>query len=148
MLQTTSERVLEARGQTRFLAIGQMVKLAALPGLLLAGYRFGGVVGMIFGLAVAELGRYLLISWFVHRQGLPVFLCDLRLTVFLALLSVTAYLVERSWFGDMPKWGRLAAESITICLLWLVIVGCSLYRNRLGIRALLPRANPGTVAAA
>lgn len=120
MLQTTSERALEARGQTRFLAIGQMVKLAALPILLIGGFHVGDVDGMIVGLAIAEFGRYCLISWFVHRQGLPVFSCDCRLTALLAALVATAHLIDSSWFVDLSKWGRLVSQVVVVCLLWAI----------------------------
>lgn len=139
MLQTTSERVLEARGQTRFLAMGQMAKLAALPFLLLGGYHLHGVIGMVVGLAIAEFGRYALITWFVYRQGMPVFLCDLRLTLLLGGLSGAAYLIDHTWWSDMPKWGRFSLQATLVCGLWSLVLALWLYWGRLSLKAALGR---------
>lgn len=146
MLQTTSERALEARGQTRFLAIGQILKLAVLPPLLASGFHYGGVNGMIMGLAAAEIGRYCLISWFVHCQGLPVFWCDFRLTMLLFVLTLTSHAVDQSWWTVMPKWGRLFSQIFLVCVLWSLSVTLWLGRTRwaAAVAALRADKHPAT----
>jgi hypothetical protein len=142
MLQTTSERVLEARGKTRCLAFGQIAKLLALPGLLVGGYALGGIIGMILGLALAEFGRYVIISWFVQREGLPVVLCDVRLTLLMLAVGGLAYFLDSTWGSHLPKWGRLAAEIVLLCGLWAALFAAWWSRGHANLRTLLRREAP------
>ena len=69
MLQCTRELILLATGRTRALAIGQALRLLSLPPLLLAGFYFGGLTGMIVGFGTAEFIRYAFNVWLVRDLG-------------------------------------------------------------------------------
>jgi O-antigen/teichoic acid export membrane protein len=121
MLQNAGERILVARGHTRCLALAHAAKLAALPALLFAGFRAGGLTGMILGVAVAEVGRYVAVAWFLRQEGFPVFACDGILSLLiLGMAAVSLHGGPLLW-GGLPKFARLAAETAAVLLMWAAV---------------------------
>ncbi len=87
VLQTSYEVVLLSMGRTKQIATGQFVKLVCVVPLLLGGYYFQGIVGVIAGYTIAEIARYIVLFSAVARAGLWVIRIDILLTA-LILISV------------------------------------------------------------
>jgi O-antigen/teichoic acid export membrane protein len=121
MLQSTSERVLMARGETRKMAVAQVAKLVLLPVLLLVGFRLGGLGGMILGFASAEAGRYALITWYLRREGFSVLLCDVVFSALVVAFAGIVLAVGPLLWGSWPKFARLGLETVAVLGLWSVV---------------------------
>jgi O-antigen/teichoic acid export membrane protein len=121
MLQTTSERVLMARRQTRLMALAYAAKLAVLPPLLFAGFRLGGLSGLILGFAAAEVSRYAFITWALRRQGFSVLLCDGILSLLIVGIAGALLVAGPLVWGSSPKFLRLALETGAFLLLWSLV---------------------------
>jgi O-antigen/teichoic acid export membrane protein len=96
------EFALLALGRTRPVAFAQAVRLACLPILLFTGYEIGGIPGLILGVAVGEMIRYVVVAMFLRRDGLQVFAEDAALTLFAASI-LGLYLLSESVAGVSGK---------------------------------------------
>jgi O-antigen/teichoic acid export membrane protein len=117
MLQCTGEAVLLARGQARLMALGQVLKLAALVPLMTYGYRWNGLIGLVVGYGVAELIRYMVIAVAVRSLGQRLAVTDLGLTLLVAASSACILWIAPMW-GGASAWVRLAIEAAAVTALW------------------------------
>ncbi len=69
-LEVTDEAVTLARGNSRAVATANVVKIAAMSGLIYLGWQFGGPAGAIAGFACAEAIRWLMLAQASARAGL------------------------------------------------------------------------------
>jgi O-antigen/teichoic acid export membrane protein len=135
MLQSSGEAVLLARGQTRLLALGQIVKLLALPGLLYFGYAWYGLTGLVIGFAMAEVLRYGLIATAVAWFGLPLYRDDARLTVLVAVSAAVVLAAESQLWGGLSAWGRLACASVALLTIWGAAAGLAWRREWIAMKS-------------
>lgn len=145
MLQTTSERVLMARRQTRLMALAYAAKLVLLPPLLLAGFRLGGLSGLVLGFAAAEVSRYAFITGALRRQGFSVLFCDGVLSLLIVGIAGALLVAGPLVWGSSPKFLRLVLETGAFLLLWSLVFLA--WRSRRG-GALWPRHAPAPCAPA
>ncbi len=134
MLQGTRELILLSTGRTRALAIGHGLRLLSLPPLLLAGYAWGGLPGMILGFAGAEFLRYLLNVWLTRRLGLWHLLQDAALSLLIVVVSLASSRLGPLLTGEAPRLGRFAFEGAFVAAVWAAVYAAwRLYANgRLG----------------
>src|SRR5262249_40953728 len=112
---SNAEVILLALGQTRQIAVGQIVKLACVPILLGSGYYFYGIPGLVAGYTLAELMRYLVLAIDLSRRGLPVIKFDFALTAF----CICAVLMTLDVGSRVEtKYFRLAIETGTAISVW------------------------------
>ena len=104
MLQSTGEAVLLARGQARLMALGQVLKLAALVPLMTFGYDRAGLTGLVIGYATAEALRYVVIALAVRSLGHPLLWGDLGLTAVVAATAGGLLWLEPLVWGAAPPW--------------------------------------------
>jgi uncharacterized integral membrane protein len=121
MLLSSGEAVLLARGQTRLLALSQVAKLVAVPGLLYFGYVRGGLQGLVVGFVAAEILRYVLIASAVARLGLPFYRDDLLFTVLIFDCTSLVLWAGPGLWGGQSAWVRLACASAALLLFWGVV---------------------------
>lgn len=125
ILQTSSETVLLALGQTRQIAASQVVKLFLLLPLVVGGYYLGGFLGLVAGFTLAEAGRYAVLSASVAKCGLPVFRLDLVLTLLVAATAGLTIMIGPYLEGSGGKLARLGprflGEGLLLTVLWIVI---------------------------
>ena len=134
------EYALLALGRTHAVAIAQGVRLACLPLLLFAGYELGGIPGIILGVAVGELIRYVVVAVFLRNNGLWVLVEDVGITL-LAVAMLGLYLLAEGVAGPsgnvaVPIVGALL-ESIIWGGVYAVWVGQA--HLACGLRSLLFR---------
>ena len=118
MLQCTGEAVLLARGQARLMALGQVLKLAALVPLMSYGYRWNGLIGLVIGYGLAEVVRYVVIAVAVRSLGQRLAGADLGLTLLVAASSAGILWLGPPVWGGAAAWLRLAAEATAVSIVW------------------------------
>jgi O-antigen/teichoic acid export membrane protein len=133
MLQSTGEAILLARGRARLMAVGQMLKLAALVPLMSYGYYAYGLIGLVVGYGIAEIVRYAVIAAAVRSLGQRLTATDVGLTLLVATTSAgLLWLGPRVW-GGAPAPARLALESLAGTAVWAVAFGALYRRGRVGL---------------
>jgi O-antigen/teichoic acid export membrane protein len=134
MLQSTGEAVLLARGRARLMALGQVLKLTALAPLMIYGYRWYGLTGLIIGYGLAEALRYVIIAAAVRSLGQRLLLGDIGLTLLVvATAGGLIWLGPAVWGGAGP-WVRLFAEAAAVTAVWGAAFAALHRRGRVGLR--------------
>jgi O-antigen/teichoic acid export membrane protein len=117
ILQTTASTLLLASGRTGQLAAANIVKLAALPVAVIAGWWMAGVTGLVGGFVAAEIVRYVFTAWRLRVDcGVTVLGWD---ALFTALAVVTGLACEeagRLAGPGVPPATRLALQSVTVAV--------------------------------
>lgn len=121
MLQGTRELILLSTGRTRALAIGHALRLLSLPPLLLAGYAWGGLPGMILGFAGAEFLRYALNVWLTRSLGLWHLLQDAALSLLIVVVSLASSRLGPVLAGEAPRLARFVLEGAFVAAAWAVV---------------------------
>jgi O-antigen/teichoic acid export membrane protein len=112
-----SELALLSLGDTRGMAMGQLVRLLCVPGLLLGGYWLAGLPGLIVGVAAGELVRYAVLAVYLKRAGIRAYRADAALTV-LAGAMLGAYVLAEQAIGA-HGWGALPTLAVVLqTLFW------------------------------
>jgi O-antigen/teichoic acid export membrane protein len=131
MLQSFSGSLLLAIGNSRGLALGNAMKLLAIPLSLWAGYSVAGLQGLIIGFVATNLIQYAVTLWVLRDQKLPILAYDLCLT---AVIVVAWLLASQagSLFVAYPgkKWLQFLAEGFTVALVWLGVAALGYYWRR------------------
>ena len=96
--------VLLTKGNSRAFFLSNLGKLAVLAIAMPLGFRFFGFPGAVSGLALSELGAYVVISVAVYRAGLGSSWGDLVVTGFLLAVAFVANVAARAvaGFGGGP----------------------------------------------
>jgi O-antigen/teichoic acid export membrane protein/pSer/pThr/pTyr-binding forkhead associated (FHA) protein len=118
MAQGTRELTLLARGRTRALALGQGLRLLALPPLLLAGYAAAGITGVILGFAAAELLRYALNVWLTRGLGLSALAYDLVLPLLIVAVNFTDSRLGPALWGGAPHFLQFVFDGAFVTAVW------------------------------
>jgi O-antigen/teichoic acid export membrane protein len=118
MLESAVTTTLMAMGRSREPAIGNAVKAVALLVLLPAGYFFGGMVGLLCALAVADVIRYVIIVAALQRERKAVIRCDMRMLLCALAIGTAAYVSGRQLGAATNDWGRLVGSAGVILILW------------------------------
>jgi O-antigen/teichoic acid export membrane protein len=121
MLQGTRELILLSTGRTRALAIGHALRLLSLPPLLLAGFAWGGLPGMILGFAGAEFLRYTLNVWLTRSLGLSHLLQDAALSLLILVVSLASSRLDPMLADQTPRLARFALEGVFVAAIWAVV---------------------------
>jgi O-antigen/teichoic acid export membrane protein len=123
MLQCSGEAILLAHGRARLMAIGQIVKLAALAPLLIYGYKWRGLTGLVVGYGVAEAVRYVVFAVALRSLGQRFVRIDLGLTLLVgATAGGSLWLGPLAWGGASP-WVRLGLEALAVTAVWAAAYG-------------------------
>jgi O-antigen/teichoic acid export membrane protein len=121
MLQSTGEAVLLARGQSKLMALAQVLKLIALAPLMYYGYHWHGVIGLVVGYGIAEVLRYIVIALAVRTLGQSLAWGDLGLTLLVAMTAGGLMLLGPTLWGHAGPWTRLVAEALAVTAVWGII---------------------------
>ena len=116
-LQFTARSALEAVGRSRALAQGNAVKLVVTGLACLAGYRLGGIPGLILGVGLGAFAGYATIAFALRSAGLSVARQDLAWSLGgLALASVVAFgsRALAPQLGVPHEWATLGAGLVVI----------------------------------
>lgn len=126
ILQTSSEVAVLSQGRTRQLAAGHAVKLTLLLPLLLIGYHFFDIFGVIAGYTIAEAARYVVLSSALAMRGLPVFRLDLLLTLMITFTAGIAIVAGPHCEGGGDRFARFgfrcAAEVAIVVSMWAIAI--------------------------
>jgi hypothetical protein len=98
-----------------------MMKLASLPVLLPLGWWLGGFWGVLIGLVAAEVVRYVMNAYALHRLGAPVFSMDFALSTAIAITAGGVIACEWAGLFSEAKWWRLLEEVGVGATLWLLV---------------------------
>jgi O-antigen/teichoic acid export membrane protein len=105
------ELALLALGDTRGLAMGQVVRLAFVSVLLPGGYWLAGLPGLIVGVALGELVRYAVLAVYLDRAGIRAYRADAALTALAGVLLGAYVLAEQATgaqgWGAVPILGAI-----------------------------------------
>ncbi|MBA4017135.1 MAG: hypothetical protein C0483_08185 [Pirellula sp.] len=89
-LSVTLERVPQALGETRLLAMYNFIKLTAAACGALSGYHLAGFDGFLLGYAAGIAVGHVALAWMLREFGVSVWRDDLRFTAIVSLAT---------WFG-------------------------------------------------
>jgi O-antigen/teichoic acid export membrane protein len=116
LLSVTSDRALLARGDTRALAVSNLVSfLGKLAGGWL-GFQQAGLPGFILGLTLGTLLGHVVVQIALAAHGLPIHHQDLRYSLVALLIGGLAYLLNRGLEGGPVGTGRLFLQTLLGCL--------------------------------
>lgn len=87
MLSATLERVPQAIGETRVLAVYNLLKVIVVAIAAPLGFYWGGLQGFIAGYTVGIIAGHLVLMWQLEQHGVSVWRDDLRMTA-AALLTI------------------------------------------------------------
>jgi O-antigen/teichoic acid export membrane protein len=89
-LQQSSSRALTAVGDSRAIAVSNVVRLVATAGGCVGGYYLGGLPGLIIGIAVGTLCSHISVTLFLRSHGLGGFHLDAMYSLLGVLLGLAA----------------------------------------------------------
>jgi O-antigen/teichoic acid export membrane protein len=130
ILQAVSGAALLAVGEPRRLAVGNGSKFAAMLVLVPSGFVFFGIAGGIYGFALAEFFRYVVLARGVRKHGLPGPIVDLAHTALPVLATAAGYGAGLLASDSDNPWLRLCC-AIGGVLLWWLPVACVVLRQEL-----------------
>jgi O-antigen/teichoic acid export membrane protein len=125
-LATTLERVPQALGETRVLAVYNFIKLCAAALCSLCGfYYFGGLEGFILGYAVGIAVGHFALSWLLRQFGIRAWRDDLRATVLLIVVVAGGLGLRAAVAGlSHSESSRIVATEIAS---WAYLAGVGLW---------------------
>ncbi len=119
VVQVPHQSALLAHGAPRFMALSNGVKLAALVAFLAAGYRLGGLQGLIVALVCADVVRYGVAVWATRQFQLRGLRGDLLATAALAAAGALGLGAARLVAdAGSPAWMQLLAALGASGLSW------------------------------
>ncbi|MCE9606895.1 MAG: oligosaccharide flippase family protein [Planctomycetia bacterium] len=123
MLSATLERVPQAIGETRVLALYNLAKVLVVAVAATVGFYWAGLEGFIAGYTVGIVAGHLVLMWQLEQHGISVWRDDLRMTAS-ALLTIWVGLTfvqsARSMHPDL--WVGLVCRE-TAAWTYLAVVG-------------------------
>lgn len=125
VLEAPNTALLLARGETRFVAVGNGAKLTGIVVLLPVGFILGGFEGALLGLILSDVSKYLTTGAFVHQRGVRFALLDAVATALVAAACALGIGAERLAGGPTTVTG-FAAAVVAGAAPW-VITGGALY---------------------
>lgn len=87
MLSATLERVPQAIGETRVLAVYNLIKVIVVTIAASLGFRMAGLEGFIAGYTLGIVAGHIVLMWQLEKHGISVWRDDLRMTAS-ALLTI------------------------------------------------------------
>lgn len=99
VIENPNTSLLLARGETREVAAGNLVRLVGILVLVPAGFSARGFEGALLGLVVADVGKYLTTAVLVRRRGLRVLRVDTAATLLVILSAVLGASAARATSG-------------------------------------------------
>lgn len=122
MLECANAVALLARGEPKWMAAGNVLKVLLLAGAIPAGFRLGGFPGALIAVSAVEVPRYLLVASATRRAGARGWGIEAVLTA-AVLVSVGLAAGVRAWGGAVGSAGTVsAASAAAFVVLWLPIL--------------------------
>jgi O-antigen/teichoic acid export membrane protein len=137
-VQASNQPVLLAFGQPKWLAIGNLLKIAALAVVLPLAYYRWGFPGALAGMAAVEIPKYLFEASRVRALGLKGWGIELGLTAAVAACAGVA-LGMRFWTPLDGAWVRMAVSGACFGAIWIPLL---LWARRVAVSESGTR-NPG-----
>jgi len=123
VLEGTNGAALLAYGRPRWVAAGSAAKLVGLLIAMPLGFKWGGFLGAIVGLSLAEGCRYLVSTFAARRFGLRGILQDTRATLWLAAGSIAGLLAaDAARRHGAPIAVEALAVFAAVTVLWLPLL--------------------------
>jgi O-antigen/teichoic acid export membrane protein len=138
LLQETADRALLALGDTRALAVSNLVNVTVTLVGCVGGYWLVGMPGFVIGVCVSSLASHATIQWALARHGINVVWQDIRYTsTGLALGSL----------GRLPAvghsvWGSLPNTTADLAWAGMILVGVGCWAFNVLRNDLIPRRSP------
>ncbi len=86
-----------ALGETRRMALGHAAKFLSLLVGVPLGFHYGGISGVLWGLAAAELAKYSVLGISLHRHGLSQMCEDMKYTLLIGLAMALSLGITWMW---------------------------------------------------
>ncbi len=120
-IQATNQPALMAFGQPKWMAIGNLLKIATLAAVLPLSYRQWGFPGALAAMAAVELPKYLFEAFRVRALGLKGWGIELGLTGAVAACAAAAVGL-RYWTPVQGEWVRMAVAAGYCAAIWIPIL--------------------------
>jgi len=130
ILECTYGAAMLALGRAHWVAYGNAAKVVGMCVLMPLGYWWGGFVGAIIGLIVAEVAKYLTSTIGAHGSGLRRQMADVLLTTGIGISVGLVLLLQRYVLPEqMHALVRLVIGGAVIVVLWSPVAIWSLKRR-------------------
>jgi len=119
VLQLTNQMVLLAFGMPKILALGNLIKIAAMAVALPIGFKLWDFPGALIAMAVVEIPKYVFEAFYVRLRGLKGWGTELGLTAAVVGCAALAFVLHGWTPAGGNAWVKVALAAVVWLLAWL-----------------------------
>lgn len=122
VMHAPTESALLALGHSKWMAAGNLSKIAGIAMFVPTGFHFLGFGGAILGMAMANGVKYATIAFAARLHHLPILRHDFQFTVWVAATGIGVhYLCQELYLQGLSTFLISAAGIVAVSVLWLPV---------------------------